>query len=147
MIPDEILNNTPPAEEKSRLAMVREYVNQHILLILVGIVIISSGTALYFYNQYSGLIRDPNKISQDEAAKLIALVGKLIVLPEGETPTTATVSDPEKLRSQPFFAKAKRGDRVLIYANSKKAILYDPGINKIVEVTPINVGSSNPVLR
>ena len=64
----------------------------------------------------------------------------MIVLPEDEIPTVATVSDPEKLKEQPFFSDAKKGDKVLIYANAKKAILYDPMANKIVTVAPINIG-------
>ena len=101
----------------------------------------SSGTAVYFYNEYSGLKQDINKVTQQEVAKLVAQVGKLIILPEGETPTLATLSDLEKLKDQSFFAKAKTGDKVLIYTNAKKAILYSPELNKIVEVAPINIGN------
>ena len=40
---------------------------------------------------------------------------------------------------------AKVGFKVLIYTQAKKAILYDPGANKIVEVAPVNIGdSANP---
>jgi hypothetical protein len=124
------------------LNKVREYVKQYILVVLVGVAVLSSGTAVYFYNEYSGLKQDPNKSAQEEVSKLVAQVSKLMVLPEGETPTIATVSDPEKLKDQPFFAKAKTGDRVLIFTNSRKAILYSPESNKIVEVAPINIGPS-----
>ena len=128
--------------DTSILNKAKEYVKQHVLVILVGVVILSSGTTVYFYNEYSDLKQDPNKVAQEEVTKLVAQVGKLIVLPEGETPTVATVADPEKLKEQPFFAKAKRGDKVLIYAGAKKAILYDSVNNKIVEVAPINIGES-----
>lgn len=120
----------------------REYAKQHVLVILVGAMVLSFGTAVYFYNEYSGLKQDPNKVAQEEVSKLVAQVGKLIVLPEGETPTIATVTDLEKLKDQSFFAKAKTGDKVLIYADAKKAILYNPESNKIVEVAPINIGST-----
>lgn len=72
-----------------------------------------------------------------EAEDTVARVGKLIVLPEGEDPTVATVTDPEKLRDQSFFANAKKGDKVLIYTRAKKAYLYDPSLNKLIEVAPI----------
>lgn len=71
---------------------------------------------------------------------IINKVSRLIVLPEGETPTIATVADPSKLKGQAFFANAKVGDKVLIYPNSKKAILYDPNQDIIVEVAPVNIG-------
>ncbi len=126
----------------SMLNKIREFVKKCTLLVLVGFAVLSSGTAVYFYNGYSGLKQDPNKVAQEEINKLIAQVSKLIVLPEGEVPTIATVSDPEKLRDQAFFLKAKAGDKVLIYTTSKKAILYSPELNKIVEVAPINIGAS-----
>jgi len=108
--------------------------------ILVGVAVVAFGSAYYFYGQYSDLRANPNKVAQEETAKVVAKISKLIVLPEDETPTLATVSDPEALKSQPFFAKAKKGDRVLIYANARKALLYNPESNRIVEVAPINIG-------
>ncbi len=102
----------------------------------------SSGVAYYFYQQYLTVKADPQRVAQDEVAALVARVGRLIVLPEGEMPTVATVNDPEKLKDQPFFANAKAGFKVLIYTNAKKAILYDPVGDKIVEVAPVNIGAS-----
>lgn len=110
--------------------------------ILVIAVLASGASAYYFYNEASALKKDPNKVTREGTEKLIAQIGKLIVLPEGETPTVATVSDPEKLKDQTFFARAKTGDKVLIYTNAKRAILYDVENNKIVEVAPINIGNS-----
>jgi len=119
----------------------KEYAKQNVLMILAAIVIVAFGSTYYFYGEYSALKNNSDKQVQEETAKIIAQVGTLIVLPEGEMPTMATVADPEKLKDQPFFAKAKKGDRVLIYAKAKKAILYNPESNKIVEVAPINIGN------
>lgn len=69
---------------------------------------------------------------------MVAKVGKLILLPSGETPTLATVSDLSKLKDQPFFANAKQGDIVLLYATARKAYLYDPIQNMLIEVAPIS---------
>ena len=98
------------------------------------------GRRIIFYHQYAALYQTLPQAAQDEAKKLVADVGRLIVLPTNEQPTIATVADPDKLRDQPFFANAKKGDKVLIYTNAKKAILYDPVENKIVEVAPLNIG-------
>ena len=38
-----------------------------------------------------------------------------------------------------FFANAQVGYKVLVYAVAKKAILYDPISNRIIEVGPVNV--------
>lgn len=74
--------------------------------------------------------------------KLVAAVGQLMVLPTDEQPTIATVTDLEKLKDQPFFANAQIGDKVLIYTSAKKAILYRSSENKIIELAPLNLGSS-----
>ena len=110
-------------------------------IVLVVLLLASIASTAYLYNQVKSLKANPEAKSQEEVAALVAKVGTLIVLPEGETPTVATVNDPEKLKEQPFFAKAKQGDKVLIYTNAKKAILYDPIANKIVEVAPLNIGA------
>jgi hypothetical protein len=116
-----------------------------IILILAVLVLILAGTTYYFLNQYIQYKKDPQKAVREETRELINKVSKLIVLPEGEEPTIATVTDPDRLRDQPFFARAKRGDKVLIYTNARKAILYDPQENRIVEVAPINIGTTPPV--
>lgn len=105
-------------------------------MLVLLVLALGGGFAYYFQKANT----DPNKVAQEELSEIVEKVGRLIVLPEGETPTLATVSDPEKLRDQTFFARAKTGDKVLIFTNSKKAILYDPIANKIVEVAPVNLG-------
>ena len=109
--------------------------------VIILLFLIAAGAAVYFYLQLTELNENPQKVAQAEAEALIERVSKLIVLPEGEDPTIATVTDPEPLKSQAFFANAKKGDKVLIYTNAKKAILYDPVANKIVEVAPVNIGT------
>lgn len=66
-------------------------------------------------------------------------VGKLMVLPENEVPTYATVNDLEPLKGNLFFEKARLGDKVLVYSKNGKAILYRPSENKIIEVGPLNI--------
>jgi hypothetical protein len=115
-------------------------IKKQFFLTLIFLLVVFAGASAYFYWQAGELKANPQKSAQDEAQALIKKVSKLIILPEGETPTVATVSDPEKLKDQPFFAKAKVGDKVLIYPNSQKAILYDPANDIIVEVAPVNIG-------
>lgn len=107
------------------------------------LVLIFAGATVYFYNQYSNLKQNPAAEAQEEVAKLVEQVSKLIVLPQGEQPTVATVTDVEKLADQPFFANAKNGHKVLIYTGAKKAILFDPLAQKIIEVAPINIGDTS----
>ncbi len=111
-----------------------------IIFIISIIAILALGLAGYFFYQLYVLKQNPQATTQKETADLVAKVSKLIVLPTGETPTIATVSDPEALKDQVFFAQAQKGDKVLIYAEAKKAILYSVTLNKILEVAPLNIG-------
>lgn len=112
-----------------------------IVIIAFSIVLLASlTTAVYFYLRYQQTQNQLTKSTQaSEQAALLSEVGKLILLPTGEQPSIATVSDVSKLKEQSFFAHARNGDKVLIYSKAKEAILYDPFANKIVAVGPISL--------
>lgn len=110
----------------------------------VVLVVLGVGGYFYYQSQNKTAPTDPQaqqRLAQAEVRRLVKEVGNLIALPVGEDPTVATVTDVDKLSDQPFFAKAKNGDKVLIYAIAKKAILYDPNAKKILDVAPVNIGS------
>ncbi len=114
-------------------------------LTAVLIITAASAPAYYFYyqNQKSQeLLKNPTEAAREEVRALMAKVGQLLELPQGEEPTVATVSDKEKLKDQSFFAKAENGDKVLIYTNAKKAVLYRPSTNKVIDMAPVNIGAS-----
>lgn len=106
--------------------------------VAAAVVLLVGGFLLY---QGQKGAKDPQQASQEEIKKLVAEVGKIMDLPTGEIPTLATVVDAGKLKDQPFFQKAKNGDKVLIYSGARKAILYDPTAKRVKEVGPVNVGS------
>ena len=87
--------------------------------------------------------RDPQSAAQTNAENILKDVGKYLELPKDEKPTTATITDKEKLQDQPFFKKAENGDKVLIYAKSQRAILYRPSTKKVVEFAPVNLGTGD----
>ena len=113
------------------------------VLVVLGILtLILAGTSGVLYKQVRKLKVNPTEIAQAENQKIIDMVGKLFTLPEGEAPTIATVTDPDKFKSeQAFFVKAEDGDKVLIYTRALKAIMYRPSTNKIIEVAPLVIGN------
>jgi len=114
-----------------------------ILIIAIVVALIGLGVGGYFYYQYT-FVKSPEaiqKAAQEETKKLVAEIGKVMVLPANETPTLATVSDINQLKKQPFFKDAKNGDKVLLYVKAQKAIVYDPNGHKIVNVGPINIAT------
>lgn len=106
------------------------------LLLIIGVGVASYG-AYYFYSQYQSLKENPEMVAQEEERIVLESLSKLIELPEGETPSIATILDIEKLMDQPFFAKANNGDKIIIYSQARKAILWRPSSNKIIEVAPL----------
>ena len=120
-------NNTA---KKSRLTI--------ILVILIIMALVFSGV---YFNKYRKLTQDPNKENAAKISELIQKVGKIIDLPTGENPVMATITDTAPLANNPFFAHAKIGDQVLLYAASKKAYLYDPKANLLIEVASLNIGN------
>ncbi len=115
------------------------FLKKYIAPILVVLVIILALTSAYFYKKSK---INPNEVSQAEVKSLVEKVGRLAIIPTDETPTVATVSDPEALKGQSFFVDAKKGDKVLIYSNAKKAVLYDPVADKIVNIAPLNMDTA-----
>lgn len=114
----------------------------------IAIIIISLVAAAYFYVQYQKsqkLLQNPTLAVQEEVKTLVTRVSGLMELPKNEQPTIATISDKSKLKDQPFFVQAQNGDKLLIYTNAKKAIIYRPSTNKIIEVGPVNIGPSTSV--
>lgn len=115
--------------------------------IIIIVVLALAGITFFLAVQYRSSLRqikqlkeNPDQVTSEENKKLIAKVEKLVVLPSNETPTIATVSEPEKLKAQAFFAQAEKDDKVLIYTNAKKAYLYSVKQNKILEIAPVNIG-------
>ena len=116
-----------------------------IVAFLVFVIMTTVGiTAFYFYVQYKRPGMVPNaSLNTAEQAKKDAdetkrLIGEVIELPDDEEPILATVTDVAKVKNQKFFAKAQNGDRVLIYTINKKAILFRPSTNKIIEVSQVS---------
>lgn len=115
---------------------------RRLVVVLVGVLLIGvllAGGAYWLNRDASvpAVSAVESQAAAQEAQDIIELVGRHIDLPANEEPTVATVSDPEKLREQPFFAQAKVGYKVLLYTKAKKAYLYDPKRDKLVEVAPI----------
>ncbi len=112
-----------------------------IILCAIAVLLVASlwaNLSMYFKIR---AIEHPEIASEAELKKTVEDVGELMVLPESENPTLATVSDPEKLKDQPFFVNAEVGDKVLVYSISRKAILWRPSTKKIIEVSSLNTSA------
>jgi hypothetical protein len=86
-------------------------------------------------------INDTNNLNATGVAAAKAVmqrVSRHYLLPSGETPALATITDTAKLTS-PLFKTAHNGDKVLIYQTNHTAIIYRPSIDRIVAVGPVQI--------
>ncbi len=117
--------------------------NQKVLFSVITIVAVAAivGCAVLM-NKYQTLrqaVVDSQTANAAQVKSTVDAVGKFIELPKDEVPTMATVTDPEQLKDQPFFRNAVKDDVVLIYPLARKAILWRPSTEKIIEVSAINI--------
>ena len=132
------------------LELVKELLKKPIYLLLL-LLILSLAALGVVYSQYqktqnelSKIKNDPQAVRVEETKKLLEQVSRVMVLPSSEIPTVATITDISKLKNQPFFAKAQNGDKLLIYTDAKRAILFRPSTNKVIDVAPVNIGTVTP---
>lgn len=146
-----IANDMYDEDKSNRSAIRNKFKNVPLKIIAIVMTVLfvgASASAVYAYTMYQNSQKQINSLkntkdtSRLETQKTIDAVAKHIVLPQDENPTIATVTDSKKLSSQAFFSKASNGDKVLIYTKSRKAILFNPKQNKVVEVAPINIGEN-----
>ena len=108
----------------------KKYSYKKIIIIFISLLVLGLGGygMKHYFSQKSG----------GDTTQVLLEVEKLTELPQGETPTIATVTDVKPLQSQDFFKDAQTGDKLLLFTKSKRAILYRPSTNKIIVVAPLN---------
>lgn len=100
------------------------------MAVFVGAIVLAAAVGLGSY-YFAGGFKDKNS---DEV--VIENVGKHIVLPD-EKPNITTVEQAGELAKQAFFAEVKDGDKILIFPQSARIIIFRPSENILVNVGPI----------
>lgn len=111
------------------------------VVLLVVLILASVAAAGYYYSKYQDIKKNPQQVTVDETKAIVAKVSKSLTLPAKEQPTLATVLDKDKLKDQAFFKDAQNGDKILIYTEAKKAVIYRESEDKIINVGPILLNS------
>lgn len=108
------------------------------LAVVMGATVFLSASVIRKNPEMLGLLKGPEILEKEEEV-FVAKVGESISLPTDEKPTVVKVSDLDNLSGQTFFKDARDDDKVLIYTNAKKVILYRPAENRVVEVGSVNI--------
>lgn len=112
-------------------------------LLLIALLVASSALTIGIIKKQPesfGLLKGFSMIQKEEQ-RLVKRVAVHIDLPVDEQPTIATVTDKSQLEDQAFFQKSETGDKVLIYTNSGRVILYRPSEDRVVEVGNVNINN------
>lgn len=113
------------------------------LLILIGFLFLAFSFFVWLFYQKS--IKMPAKLAKIAPSKspkinqnqaVLTQLEKRLVLPTGR-PMIFSFFELGALTKQPFFARAKPSDKLIIFQNEKKAILFDPIAQKIVNIGPL----------
>jgi len=130
---------------------VKRFLKTPLFWIILIVLILLCGISVAGFYQYRRVTSELTKIKEtptggqltdERQRELITEVAAKIMLPADEKPTVAVVSDINRLKDQQFFTSGQNGDVVLIYMNSRKAILYRPSEKKIIEVAPVNLSNN-----
>lgn len=104
----------------------------------------------YFYSKYHALAEASERQvppSADPVQSVIGAVDKHLLLPGGEVPVLAKVSNLEPLAAYPFFRNAIVGDEVLVYCKHGLSVLYSPAREKVIEVATEALAGACPTSR
>lgn len=100
------------------------------------LLLLTVSTTVYFYYQYTKI----KTSNTNEIEILLTELSKHIQLPN-EIPTLATVTDKTKLQDQPFFQNSQDGDKLIIFPQASKAILYRPSTKKIIDMSNLSIAT------
>jgi hypothetical protein len=103
------------------------------LITLVVVALIASGAFIV-----GARIHRNNTKNLNDVNVVQLLIAKHYLLPQGETPALITVTDVSKLTT-PFLKESQDGDKILVYQNAKKVVIYRPSIDRIVDIGPVSV--------
>lgn len=130
---EDVLRDAVP-KTRQILGALLGFLKRKKLFVIAFVIIIAAGIGVY--ERYFNLTNAEK--AQKELAAAMFSVSKHMILPEGDEPVLATVTDAEALiKQQAFFAGAVNGDQLLLFPRSLKAVIYSPSRNRIINAGPI----------
>lgn len=113
-----------------------------IILIVLALLI---GSVLLYVKNKTPYPEKAQKMQMMENKKTLESVQKLMIIPN-EDPIIATINEAETLiKEQAFYANSQNGDKLIIFPKAKKAVIYSPKDNKVVNSGPFSINNPAPV--
>ena len=102
------------------------------LVVLIVIVVVTAA----IITSKAIKLSSTKKLNVDQ--EILESVAEVVLLPN-EAPQFATVSNVNQLKEQVFFKDAQNNDRVIIFPQAAKAILYRPSIDRVINIGPVTL--------
>lgn len=112
----------------------------HYLLQVIVVVLLIVGAWLVFTDkiQLDSAPKTDVEATEAEIDSLLEKISVHMILPSAEKPVLATIIDADKLSLEdPFYAGAEDGDKLLIWSAERRAIIYSPSRDIVVNMGPI----------
>src|SRR6185369_15806233 len=109
---------------------------------LVVVIIALAGACVYLFMANRKSAEKQAATPAGQAERLTDELGGTIVLPN-EPPALATVLDHAKLGNAQLVSEARNGDELLIYAKSRRLILYRPSVRKAIDMFHVEAAQAN----
>lgn len=115
-------------------------------ILVLALVVGLSWTTQHYYRKYDKLSgSSPEEFQKEKNKSIIATVAKAYALPKDEDPVVGALNDKdaENIKKQyPVLDSAEKGDYLLVYQKSKKAILYRPSTKQVIKEVPVSLGNN-----
>lgn len=133
-----------PKKPRRKVSLGKSFLLLLFLVLFIGLLV--TGYLYYTTRQQLNLLSTPQgqqQLSAKEVEIVQAQLSKLTLLPD-ESPVMATITDAAYLATQSaFYQRSENGDKVIVYPNAKKAFIYSPSRNIIVNSGPLVNDASN----
>ena len=142
-------NNQPPVGAVSQQSATNPEMNSQskgspvVQRILILLVVVMALPLAFFGYKYFELSQGQVAGAQtaDEAQEVIDSVRDLLEIPETENINVARADDTESLREQnpTFYRDLVQGQYVVVLTNSQKVLIYDKGLDKIINFSTYTI--------
>lgn len=129
-------NETHSAKPRKRLK--RTLVRLVLTLVLLGAI---AASVILFLKYREAVDKNPENIER----RTVEQVTKIVEVPT-EKPSVLTVLSANKLTNKELAARAADGDRLLVYAENKRIVIFRPSTGKIVDMLTIRDAESPTAL-
>ena len=145
------IGTKPQKNRRKRLSFSKR---NRLIALTILVLMAMGGFITYQQLQLNEYRNNPTKAAQEEQTHVLNLVRKLYQIPtyttkvdgkdvtKEDTPEIASITDKSKLSGQAFFDKAENGDYIVVFPNTKLALIYREKTNQIINSGPVTVDAN-----